>query len=85
MKSLNTLTDPVYIPKEKYSGYDKFWLRFINDPRDLPFVYLLTAINLLVIPVAILLYTPLLEGWQWWPYMFPISISHSFISRDGSA
>ncbi len=71
MKPLNTLTDPVYIPKEKYSGYDKFWLRFINDPRDLPFIYLLTAIHLLVIPTAIILYTPLLKGWQWWVAYLP--------------
>jgi hypothetical protein len=58
MKVLTTITDPVYIPKEKYSGYDKFWLRYINDPRDLPFIYLLTAIHILVIPVAVILYTP---------------------------
>jgi fatty acid desaturase len=74
MKPLTTLTDPVYIAKEKYTWYDKFWLRFINDPRDLPFIYLLTAIHILVIPVAILLYTPLLKGWQWWllyaPYFY---------------
>src|SRR6188768_2938062 len=65
MKALTTITDPVYVPKEKFSGYDKFWLRYINDPRDLPFIYLLTAIHLLVIPVAVILYTPLLEGWYW--------------------
>ncbi|MDP4264385.1 MAG: fatty acid desaturase [Bacteroidota bacterium] len=71
MKALTTITDPVYIPKEKYSLYDKFWLRLINDPRDLPFIYLLTAIHILVIPVAILLYTPLLKGWQWWAVYVP--------------
>lgn len=71
MKPLTTLTDPVYIPKDKYTGYDKFWFRFINDPRDLPFIYLLTAIHILVIPVAVLLYTPLLKGWQWWLVYIP--------------
>ncbi len=71
MKALTTITDPVYTPKEKYNGYDKFWLRYINDPRDLPFIYLLTAIHILVIPVAILLYTPLLEGWYWWLIYIP--------------
>ena len=74
MKVLTTITDPVYIPKEKYSGYEKFWLRYINDPRDLPFIHLLTAIHILVIPMAIILYTPLLEGWYWWlayiPYFY---------------
>lgn len=74
MKTLTTITDPVYVPKEKYTSYDKFWLRYINDPRDLPFIYLLTAIHILVIPVAVILYTPLLEGWYWWlayiPYFY---------------
>jgi len=71
MKVLTTLTDPVYIPKEKLSWYDKMWLRVINDKRDLPFIYLLTSIHLLVIPVAIILFTPLLQGWLWWAVAIP--------------
>jgi hypothetical protein len=74
MKTLTTITDPTYVPKEKFTRYEKFWLKRINDPRDLPFIYLLTSIHLAVIPVAILLYTPLLEGWYWWlayiPYFY---------------
>ncbi|MEI9911296.1 MAG: fatty acid desaturase [Bacteroidota bacterium] len=74
MKLLATLTDPVYIPKEKYNWYDKFWLRLMNDKRDLPFISLLTTIHLVVISTAILLYTPLLTGWWWWlaaiPYFY---------------
>lgn len=74
MKTLSAITDPIYVPKEKYSWYDRFWLRYINDPRDLPFIYLLTAIHILVLPVAVILYTPLLEGWYWWlayiPYFY---------------
>ena len=58
MKALTTLTDPVYVEPKKFSSYEKFWLRFLNDKRDLPFIHLLTAIHILVIPVAILLYTP---------------------------
>lgn len=46
----------------------------MNDKRDLPFIYLLTAIHLLVFPAAILLYTPLLKSWYWWlayiPYFY---------------
>ena len=71
MKSLPALTDPVYIPKEKFSFYDKFWLRIMNDKRDLPFIYLLTTIHLLVLPVAILLFTPVLTGWWWWAVAIP--------------
>jgi fatty acid desaturase len=71
MKQLTTLTDPVYQPREKYSAYDRFWLKLMNDKRDLPFVYLLTSIHLIVVPVAILLYTPLLKGWTWWAVAVP--------------
>ena len=74
MKSLAiTLTDPVYTPKKVYNRYDKFWLKIMNDKRDLPFIYLLTTIHLLVLPVAILLFTPLPATW-WWiiavPYFY---------------
>ena len=74
MKALSALTDPVYVPKQKFTGYDQFWLRIINDKRDLPFIYLLTAIHLSVVPVAVLLFTPALQGWWWWlvavPYFY---------------
>src|SRR5688572_3943458 len=71
MKVLSTVTDPVYIPKDKLNAYDRFWLRIISDKRDLPFIYLLTTIHLLVMPVAILLFTPLLQGWYWWAVAIP--------------
>lgn len=71
MKALSTLTDPVYVPKEKYTAYDRFWLRLMNDKRDLPFIYLLTRIHILVFPVAILLFTPVLQGWWWWAVAIP--------------
>jgi fatty acid desaturase len=74
MKALTTITDPVYVEPARFSWYEKFWLKFLNDKRDLPFIHLLTAIHILVIPVAILLYTPLLTGWYWWlayiPYFY---------------
>jgi fatty acid desaturase len=66
MKALSIITDPVYQPKKGFSRYEKFWLKYMNDERDLPFIHLLTGIHLLVIPAAIILYTPLLHGWAWW-------------------
>lgn len=66
MKTLNTLTDPTYISQETFSRYEKFWLKYMNDKRDLPFIHLLTLIHLTVLPVAIILFTPLLQGWLWW-------------------
>ncbi|HSU28054.1 MAG TPA: fatty acid desaturase [Chitinophagaceae bacterium] len=74
MKALSTITDPVYIPRTSFNWYDRFWLKIINDKRDLPFIHLLTAIHILVIPLAVILYTPLLQGWYWWiayiPYFY---------------
>ena len=69
MKALTVLTDPVYTPKLRYTWYDRFWLKFINDPRDLPFIYLLTAIHLTVLPAAVILYTPLLQEVYYRPYL----------------
>jgi fatty acid desaturase len=71
MKSLSTLTDPVFIPKEKYNWYERFWLRIIADKRDIPFIYLLTIIHLFVITTAIILYTSVLSGWAWWLVAIP--------------
>jgi hypothetical protein len=74
MKALTTVSDPVYIEPAKFSRYEKFWLKFVNDKRDLPFIHLLTHIHLLVLPLAIVLYTHLLSGWYWWiaylPYFY---------------
>ena len=66
MRALPILIDPTYQPPARFSRYEQFWLRYINDPRDLPFVHLLTAIHVLVIPIALLLYTSLLTGIFWW-------------------
>jgi fatty acid desaturase len=72
MKPLaTTLTDPVYSAPNKYSLYDRLWLKIMNDKRDLPFIYLLTKIHLSVLPVAILLFTNLLTGWWWWAVAIP--------------
>lgn len=72
MKALAApLTDPVYIPRDKFSSYDKLWLKVMNDKRDLPFIYLLTVIHMSVVPAAIILFTPLLQGWWWWLVAIP--------------
>jgi fatty acid desaturase len=74
MKALTVITDPVYTEPKSFSAYERFWLKYISDKRDLPFIHLLTAIHILVIPTAIILYTPLLQGWYWWlayiPYFY---------------
>ena len=66
MKILSAVTDPVYTHKTCFNSYEKFWLGFMNDKRDLPFISLLSRIHIFIVPVAVLLFTPLLNGWTWW-------------------
>lgn len=75
MKTLpSIITDPIYEEPKQYNQYEQFWLKYINDKRDLPFIHLLTKIHLTVLPAAIVLFTPLLKGIWWWallgPYFF---------------
>jgi fatty acid desaturase len=60
------ITDLFYQQPLKYNWYQQFWLKHINDKRDLPFIRLLTIIHLTIIPSAIMLYSPLLHGIWWW-------------------
>lgn len=57
-------TDPIYVPKEKPNVLDRFFLRYIKDPRDLPFAYLCLRITLLIIPFAVYLFVP--GMFRWW-------------------
>ncbi len=65
MKYIKTITDPVYYPKT-FNKADFFFLRFIRDKRDLPFIYLLVKVTVLLLPLAVLLYLPFITGWVWW-------------------
>ena len=64
MRALPKITDPIF-EKRALTSTDERFLKMIRDERDLPFVYLAIKITLLLIPSAILLYTPLLQG-IWW-------------------
>ncbi|MDX1954777.1 MAG: fatty acid desaturase [Chitinophagaceae bacterium] len=66
MKQLNPIQDPVYHQPESFSAYERFWLNFMNDKRDLSFLHLLTLIHLTVIPLGLILFTPLFQGYWWW-------------------
>ena len=71
MRALPTLTDPVFVKPAQYTRYERFWLKYMNDERDLPFIHTLTGIHLFVIPIAAILFTPLLSGWTWWLVFIP--------------
>jgi fatty acid desaturase len=60
------ITDPVYRADQPQHALDRFFARFINDERDLPFIYLSLRLTFTVVLSGVLLFTPLLEGWYWW-------------------
>lgn len=65
MLSLPANTDPVYIAPEQYNTMDRFFLRLINDKRDLPFIYLIFKVSFSIVPLAALLFVPAISGWLW--------------------
>ena len=72
MKALPAIiTDPIYEKPSSLSRYELFWLRHMNDKRDMPFLHLLTYIHLTIVPLTIILYSPLLQGIWWWLLLIP--------------
>ena len=65
MLSVPINTDPVYIAPESYSAMDRFFLKLINDKRDLPFVHLILKVAFSIVPLAALLFMPAIQGWLW--------------------
>ncbi len=62
MKKLLPITDPVFT-EHTYSATDRFFLKLIRDKRDLPFIYLTLKITFTLIPLAVLMYLPGVNGW----------------------
>lgn len=81
MKVLPVITDPVYVEPVELTRYERFWLPYINDKRDFSFIHLLTKIHLTVVPVAIILYTPLLQGIWWWLLFIPYFVLSQLLLR----
>ena len=65
MRTLNTIADPIFVKKE-LSIFDQFFLRYLRDERDLPFIYLMIKLSLLFIPAAIILFLIDNTTWYWW-------------------
>lgn len=80
MKSLGTITDPVF-ESQTYSKLDRFFLRYIRDERDLPFIYLTLRISFTIIPLAVLLYLPFVTGWVWFIIAGAYLILNNFIFK----
>lgn len=58
MKALTTLTDPAYTPPCAPSGLYCWLSRYVQDERDMPFVYLLLQLSATMLPLAALLFVP---------------------------
>ena len=65
MRTLGTITDPIFTQKE-FGGLDRFFLKFLKDQRDLPFIHLMIKLSLLFIPAAIVLFTIDNSSGLWW-------------------
>ncbi|MDF7813363.1 fatty acid desaturase [Hymenobacter sp. YC55] len=74
MKHLVAPTDPVYDQTAPVSRFGRFLLQFIQDKRDLPFVYLILEISCTLLPLAAVLFWPSIDNRVWWGalsvYMF---------------
>jgi len=62
-----TITDPTYAEKEKKNVFDLFFLRFINDKRDIPFIYLTLKITVILLPFALYLFVGTNVHWLFYP------------------
>ena len=65
MKSFDVITDPdhVSIPD---TAINRFLKSLVRDERDVTFIYVTLGISLTLIPMAVLLYLPFVDGWIWW-------------------
>ena len=65
MKNFSGTNDPIFIAKELKS-IDRFFLKFIKDERDLPFVYLNLFLFFTLIPSTFLFYARITNGYVWY-------------------
>ncbi len=63
MRQLSTIADPIYEARPD-SSLDQFFLKYIKDKRDLPFIYLCLKITFTVIPLGVALF--FLNGTAFW-------------------
>lgn len=79
--SPQAITDPTYDANKLLSATNRFLLRFVKDPRDLPFLYLTLKITITMIPIGLLLFMPFVEGWVWWLLAMTYFILNNFVFK----
>ena len=76
MLQFTTQTDPE-TSRPVTTSLDRFFVSLLNDPRDLPFIYLGLRVTFTLIPMAVLLYMPFVPSWLWWM----IAVVYLFINN----
>ena len=70
-----TLHDPVFVKKDKYNAFERFWLKYINDERDLPFVKLCFTLMAIFPPGAALIYfLSMYSGTPWYVWWGVVAV-----------
>ncbi|MGZ4034534.1 MAG: fatty acid desaturase, partial [Bacteroidia bacterium] len=80
MTNINSIniTDPVYKEDTKYNFIERFFIRFLNDKRDMAFIRLCALICLTTIPFAIYLFIP--GNFHWWLILIYYGYNFGFIT-----
>lgn len=79
MKELVTISDPVFVPRDDYSSLDRFFLSFIRDERDLPFIYLTLKITFIMLPIGLAMYFT--SGWPFAVLAIAYFIVNNFVFK----
>ncbi len=81
MQTLPALTDPVFVPVERYGALDRFFLSLIRDERDLPFVHLTLRITLMMISLGVAMYIPGIPGWLFAVMAAAYTLMNNFVFK----
>jgi len=65
MRTLSPITDPIFV-KQDHTSLDQFFLKYMKDERDLPFMYLMIKLFCLFVPAAIAAFVMDNTTWYWW-------------------
>jgi hypothetical protein len=68
-----SITDPQHRPHPE-GAFKAFWMRYLNDERDLPFIWLSLAMTAVLVPFAVVLFATDLAYWWlapvYWAVLF---------------
>ena len=65
MRTLSAIADPVFIKRE-FSSLDQFFIKYLKQERDLPFIYLMIKLSFLFITTAIVIFSIEVGTTLWW-------------------